>query len=63
MLGDRGIIDMGVRRETTLEEVVFNTIRKSHRTYLLKDIEIELRGEEPKYRETRCLSVEKEVWI
>ncbi|XP_048593300.1 uncharacterized protein LOC125576721 [Brassica napus] len=37
---------MGVRREATLEEVVLNTRRRrSHRTDLLKDIEIELRGE------------------
>lgn len=64
MLGDRRIIDMRVRREATLEEVVLNTRRRRrHQTDLLKDIEIELRREELKYRERKCLSVEKEVSI
>lgn len=45
MLGDRGVIDMGVRREATLEEGVLNTRRRRrHRTDLLKDIDTELRG-------------------
>ena len=43
LLGDRGFIEMGIRKEATLEEVLNNTRRrKKHRRLLLNDIEAEL---------------------
>lgn len=40
LLGDRGIIDLGIRREATVEEVLLNyRRRKRHRRALLSDIE------------------------
>ncbi|XP_048599538.1 uncharacterized protein LOC125579744 [Brassica napus] len=43
VLGDRGIIDMGVAKYATVEEAVLNTRRrKRHRTSILKDMEAEL---------------------
>ena len=43
ILGDRGIIDMGVRREATVEEVLNNhRRRRRHRGASLQDIEKEL---------------------
>ena len=42
-LGDRGFIEMGIRREATLEEVLSNQRRKkNHIRALLNDIEAEL---------------------
>lgn len=43
ILGDRGIIDMGIRIEATVEEVLLNPrMRKRHRRAVLSDIEREL---------------------
>ena len=43
--GDRGIIDLGIKREATIEDVCLsNRRRRRHRTDLLKDIDTELRG-------------------
>lgn len=43
LLGERGVIDMGVRSEATLEEVLLNPRRrKRHRRVLLQEIENEL---------------------
>lgn len=40
LLGDRGIIDLGIRREATVEEALNNTRRKHrHRRTILNDIE------------------------
>lgn len=43
ILGDRGIIDMGIRRGATVEEAVLNIRRRRrHRADILNDIEAEL---------------------
>lgn len=40
LLGDRGVIDMGIRRAATVEEVLFTDgRRRSHRTQLLNQVE------------------------
>ena len=42
LFGDRGIIDLGIKREATIEEVCLgNRRRRRHRTELLNDIEVE----------------------
>ena len=44
LLGDRGVMDLGIRREATVEEVLCkNRRRKRHRRVLLNDIEKELK--------------------
>ncbi|XP_013588902.1 uncharacterized protein LOC106398626 [Brassica napus] len=43
ILGERGIIDMGFRKEATLEEAVMNNRkRRKHRSVVLNEIEAEL---------------------
>ncbi|XP_013709218.3 uncharacterized protein LOC106412887 [Brassica napus] len=43
LLGDRGVMDLGIRREATVEEALCNNRRrKRHRRVLLNDIEKEL---------------------
>lgn len=43
ILGDRGIIDMGISRDASVEEAVLcSRRRRRHRTNILKDIEFEL---------------------
>lgn len=43
LLGPRGMIEMGVKRDATLEEVVLVVRRRrKHRTRVLNDIEVEL---------------------
>lgn len=45
ILGARGFIDMGIRREATVEEAVFNPRRRRrHRVEILNSIEEELRS-------------------
>ena len=42
LLGDRGVIDMGVRKEATLEEAVRCVRRRrKHRNVILNEIEAE----------------------
>lgn len=42
LLGDRGVIDMGVRKEATLEEAVLCVRRRrKHRNVILNEIEAE----------------------
>lgn len=51
LLGDRGVIDMGIRRAATVEEVLFTDgRRRSHRTQLLNQVE------------ERVESFEKKTW-
>ncbi|XP_013663372.1 uncharacterized protein LOC106368038 [Brassica napus] len=43
LLGDRGVIDMGIRKAATVEEAIFTVRRRrSHRTQLLNQVEEEL---------------------
>lgn len=43
LLGERGVIDMGIRREATVEEATLcNRRRRRHRVELLNDIEADL---------------------
>lgn len=43
ILGERGIIDIGIRRESTVEDAIMcNRRRRRHRTELLNDIEADL---------------------
>lgn len=60
LLGDRGIIDMGIRREATVEEVLNNhRRRKRHRRVLFHDIEKEL----GRISEKQCHSkMDKDLW-
>lgn len=52
LFGDRGIIDLGIKREATIEEVCLgNRRRRRHRTELLNDIEVELASVKEKLRE------------
>lgn len=51
ILGDRGIIDMGIKREATVEEAVISARRrKRHRTLELNEIEEELLAVKEKMR-------------
>ena len=51
ILGDRGIIDMGIKREATVEEAVFSARqRRRHRTLELNEIEEELLAVNEKMR-------------
>lgn len=53
-LGERGIIDMGIIREATVEEAVLSTRRRRrHRTEELNDIEAELLGIKKEHKK-RC---------
>lgn len=43
LLGARGFIDLGIRKEATVEEAVFSSRRRRrHRVEILNDIEVEL---------------------
>ena len=44
LLGVRGIIDMGVKKDATVEEAVLSVRRRRHRVGILNEIEEELRG-------------------
>lgn len=44
LLGDRGVIDLGIRKDATVEEAVLCTRRRRrHRINILNDIEVEIR--------------------
>ena len=60
ILGDRGIIDMGIRREATVEEVLNNHWRRRrHRGASLQDIERELSKISEKQS---ILELDKDLW-
>lgn len=42
LLGDRGIIDMGISKDATVEEANFSNRRRRHRTVLLNEIEVDI---------------------
>ena len=42
LLGERGIVDMGISREATVEEALRVTRRRRHRSQLLNNIEADL---------------------
>lgn len=51
ILGDRGIIDMGIRREATVEAIISNRRRRRHRSEMLNDIKVELNNMKEQYCE------------
>lgn len=52
LLGDRGIIDLGIRREATIEEATMrNRRRRNHRLEILNSIEEEISGVKESLRE------------